>query len=142
MAARVAIKIRTGASSWLKRLHFIVLALAVGGILAANSNWVFRLAALTAIVFVTGLSLRDMSRTKRYRVLHIHTNGLVSLLDENDEETPGVLEPGAWVSRYLSLVKIGRLDVWRPAYLIICASRNSAEEYRRLLKILRHPSPG
>lgn len=134
------IEIAAGAGLGFKALYALVAALAGLAILIANTAWSLKLTALGALIVGACFSAWRSHRQESIHSIRINNEGFVTLKNHRRQEIPGVLEKGSWTTRWITIVPVGRFDRWRPQRLLVCASRNSASDYRQLLRFLRFHS--
>jgi hypothetical protein len=106
-------------------------------LLAANTSWGWKLAALVSLSLTFAVTRWQARRANDIRLVRLYSNGTVTLVLESNIEIPGVLAGQAWISPWISVLPVGRFDRWKRQRLLICHSRNHPADYRRMLKILR-----
>jgi len=131
------IELRVGEAIWMTAARLIITALAGLSLLLANTSWDWRLFALAALLLSSVLihfRLHGFAGTRRMR---LYANGAITLLHHDRTEQHASLHNDAWVSRWVTVIGIERLDRGSTRRLIIAKSINDPENYRRLLKLLR-----
>ena len=135
-AAFDRIELRSGAAPWLRRLQSL-LPLAAAIVLAGSGaapNWI--LAALGALVVawvVSALSSRSSQADGRLR---FGSDGVLTLVREGRERTVA-WDGHAWNGRHLSVIHWRSEERPRRGRVLVCASANDADAYRRLRVVLR-----
>lgn len=130
------IELITGAAAWLRVLQAVTAISAFCFLLAAPSPWSWRLAAIAVLgVFAAFQAWRQFHhRTCGRLVLHLDGSVLNRLADT---EIDGVLDGGAWVSRWFCVVCWKPLEGGARRHSLVCAELNQNSEYRRLMVWMR-----
>ena len=131
------IELETGSDSWLKKLYFFIVLLAVLAILTAATTWLIKFATLGALILFLYFSSWQVHHQTAIRQLRIYNNGTVTLTSGSGQEFLGILESDSWTTKWVSIVPVGRFDRWRVQRCLVCSSRNNASDYRQLMKKLR-----
>jgi len=137
MAGDKYIELQTDFDTRCKILYVLVFLLAFLGLVFSDTGLPLKLGAVAALLLFCCLTSWRIRQRKANGTLRIYGNGAVTLIGRSGVEIYGILEPAGWVTRSVSLVKVGLFDRWRQQQLLVCASRNSASDYRHLLKQLR-----
>lgn len=137
MAESRFIELETGVDARFKILYVFVFLLALLGLTFSATGLALKLTSVTTLFLFFCFSSWKIHQRESVCRLRIYGNGAVTLLSPAGVETYGILEPAGWVTRSVSLVRVGTFDRWRQQQLLICASRNSASNYRHLLKRMR-----
>lgn len=137
MAGDKYIELHTGVDSRCKILYVLVFLLAFLGLVFSDTGLFLKLSTVAALLLYYCFTSWKIRQREANRTLRIYRNGAVTLIGRSGVEIYGILEPAGWVTRSVSLVKVGLFDRWRQQQLLVFASRNSASEYRHLLKQLR-----
>jgi len=125
-----------GATPRLFRLQWVLFVIAAVCLLASASSWPWTAAALSALVAVH-LSARACLASKQpHGRLVLRDDGNLEL-ERNGASTPGTLLQRAWISRWLCVITWENLETGTRHPCLVCASRNTADEFRRLLVRLR-----
>lgn len=131
------IELQVGETAWPKRLRLIILLIALLSLILAHTAPVFRLLAIAALILTAAFVYLRMNQRENIRALRLYHDGAVTLLSRSDVEAPGVLESGAWTTRWFSILPIGRFDRWPRQHLLISRSNNHPDNYRHMLQYLR-----
>jgi hypothetical protein len=140
MAGDKYIELQTGVDTRFQIFYVLVFLLAFLGLVFSDTGLSLKLTTVTALLLFCCFTSWKIRQREANGTLRIYGNGAVTLIGRNGVEIYGILEPASWVTRSVSLVKVGLFDRWRQQQLLVCASRNSASNYRHLLKQLRHNS--
>ncbi len=137
MAGDKYIELQTGVDTRCKILYVLVFLFALLGLVFSDTGLSLKLSAVAALLLFCCFTSWQIRQREANGTLRIYGNGAVTLIGRSGVEIYGILEPAGWVTRSVSLVKVGLFDRWRQQQFLVCASRNGASDYRRLLKQLR-----
>jgi len=121
--------------------HLAITVLAAGGVLGSvdDKSWATGLALL--LITVSAAGLWRMAVHSPVGRLRLYTDGS-GILTGSVGRVPVEQRPGAWATRWLSVVPLARLDSGSILRCVVCRSGNRAGAYRRLLAWLRLRSSG
>lgn len=131
------IELKTGVDARFKILYVLVFLLAFLGLVFSATGLSLKLTTVGALFVFFCFSSWNIRQREAIGTLRIYGNGAVTLISRSGTETYGILQPVGWVTRSVSLVKVGLFDQWRQQKLLVCASRNGASDYRHLLIRMR-----
>jgi hypothetical protein len=131
------VEVATGTDSRFKMLYVLVCLLSFLGLVLSDTGMFLKLAVVGALFLFCCFSAWKIRQQEAICRLRIYNNGAVTLINQRGAEIYGVLDEAGWITRSVSLVKVGLFDQWKPQQFLVCASLNSAAEYRHLLKRLR-----
>lgn len=137
MAGDKYIELHIGVDSRFKILYALVFLLAFLGLVFSDTGLFLKLSTVAALFLFCCFTSWKIRRREANGKLRIYRNGAVTLISPKGVEIYGILETASWVTRSVSLLKVGLFDRWRQQQLLVCSSRNSASDYRHLLKHLR-----
>jgi hypothetical protein len=126
------IELHSGPCRWEPFTRHTLALLGIASLLAASTPPAWKIAALVALA----LAWRFTRAHPRRATLRLFADGTASLL-RNGHEQPVEMTGQAWSSRVFCVVEVRRFDVGVTERLQICAARQSASDYRRLLGLLR-----
>lgn len=136
MIRRDAIELRAGSSPGYRAGYQAVSGFALFAILSSPADPMWVMPALCALGAARLASDRMMGRSNAHRRLVLRADGNATLYSAN-----GIVlarrSVGSWVSRWCSVVTLEELLSGRRLRCLICRSRNSRDDYRRLLVNLR-----
>jgi hypothetical protein len=130
------IELVCGKAAWLHHLQTAIAFVAAALILAAPSSLDWRLAAFALLAVVFTVDRRWSARNEEPGALLIRLDGTV-IHRSGFGETIGILDDKAWVSRWVCVVCWTTLETAKRRHSLVCASLNSADDYRRLRVWLR-----
>ena len=131
------IELQVGESTWLRLARYSLFVLALLSLLLASGSWGWKLAAAAGLLLILAYSGWQARCGAGIRVLRLYSNGAVTLLPENSEDIPAVIEGDAWISAWFCVLPVGRFDRWPKQRLLVCHSDNHPDDYRHLLSWLR-----
>jgi len=129
--------LEAGTAGWLYAAHLAVATLAVLAILCVESTWPWKLVAIGALALVCIFSTRHSKHLDSICILRLYGNGAITLYAHDGQCFPALLETGGWMTQWVTIVPACRIDRWKSQRIVVCASRNSAADYRQLLKRMR-----
>ena len=129
------IELRSGAAPWLYQAQTLAFAAAAILLLTATTPWLWKTAALAVLLLVHFHALGHTRRLHPTRKLVLRLDHSLRLYEGNSE-TDGTTGEGAWISRWLCVLRWTAGDGSRRISLV-CASENHVDDYRRLLVFLR-----
>ncbi len=131
-----AIVLRVGSSRWLRVCHGLVGLLALALILSSGTGLGWMLLSLGALAAVHGGVVGTMRGPAATTELILHADGSAVLRRDGDLVNAQSC-PGGWVSRWCCIVTLRELVSARRVHCLVCRSRNTPDDYRRLLVTLR-----
>jgi hypothetical protein len=130
------LELKFGTSRWLNAAHLGISALGAVAILVAPTNWGWKLLTLFGLVFATLIGLFQSRADSRSGTVILHLDGTSRVITRDGKAVRARLNENAWVSRWLCVLKLFEPRRSKHYHCVICASENSPDEYRRLLKFL------
>jgi hypothetical protein len=131
-----AIELHAGGSPGLNACQQAVSVLALVALIWSRAELMWIMMSLLAL----GAAHRASDRVTRRKADHfrlvLHENGNATMHSVHGT-APARLCAGGWVTRWCSVVSLEELLSGRRLHCLICRSRNSSDDYRRLLVILR-----
>jgi hypothetical protein len=136
------LQLRFGESRRLAAAHYLVTFLALCAILSAPAQLSWKL-ILTALLLVMHFSGRiSANRPAQNGDLHLFHDGAVYLKTADGQEAQAFTGKHGWASRWLSVLPLIEEGNGRRRYCVVCASKNTDDEYRRLLVWMRMNGQG
>ena len=126
------IDLHSGPCHWEPAARHALALLGIASLLAASTPPAWKIAALVALA----VAWRFTRVRIRRATLRLFADGNASLL-RNGQAQPVEITGQAWTSRVFCVVEVRRLDDGVTERLQICAARQPASDYRRLLGVLR-----
>ena len=140
--ARSCLQLRFGDSRRLAAAHSLVTLLALCAILSAPAQASWKL-IFTALLLVMHFSSRiNANRPGQNGDLHLFHDGAAYIKSADGREAQAVADKHGWASRWASVLPLIEEDSGRRRYCVICASKNTRDEYRRLLVWMRMSGQG
>jgi len=131
-----ALELKFGTSPWLSAAHLGISALGAVAILVAPAEWGWKLLAFFGLVFSALIGLFHSRADCRSGTVILHLDGASRVLTRDGKTVRARLNETAWVSRWLCVLKLFEPRRSKLYHCVICASENTPDEYRRLLKFL------
>lgn len=129
------IELMDGPARWLESGQLMVVLVAGFFILTAATPWYWKAAVATLLFPYAFVLHRSARRSKRNRLL-LRLDGSLRLFCSGGE-VEGLLDGGAWVSRWISVLHWTDLEDGSRRHSLVCAAANRADDYRRLMVWLR-----
>jgi hypothetical protein len=139
MTGRDAIELRSGSSAGLRAGHRALSVLALAAILSSAADPMWIMMAVCALGAACLASNRMTRSSRGQERLLLRADGTATVHSANGA-VMARLSAGAWVSRWCSVMTLEELLSGRRCRYLICRSRNSQDDYRRLLVNLRMDS--
>jgi hypothetical protein len=130
------IELHAGSSLGLRACYQGVYVLALVALLWSRAELIWIMMALVALGVAHRASGRITRRTAGHIRLVLHENGN-AIMHSVHGTVPARLCADGWVTRWCSVVSLEELLSGRRLRCLICRSRNSPDDYRRLLVTLR-----
>ena len=135
------IEIRFGHAPWMMWAHVVITLLGILAVLISPASWQWKVCLVLTGGCASLLLARKMSA--------MHNTGIVRILPDStafyataiEKRIFTILCHQQWVCRWFCSLAVSLAHDGKRKDLIICASKNSPDEYRRLLKFLRMRSP-
>lgn len=137
MARADSIELRIGEGTWLKVVRILLFTLALAQLLLANTSPAWIAIAIAGLLLVFTLISWKSRQMAGLQFLRLSRNGMVTLVQRDGHEIPGILEGETWVSAWICVLTVGRFDRWPKQQLLVCRSNNHPDAYRLLLSFLR-----
>lgn len=136
------LQLRYGESRRLAAAHYLVTLLALFAVLSAPAQLSWKL-LLTALLLVMHFSSRiNANRPAQNGDLRLFHDGAVYLKSADGQEAQAFAGKHGWASRWVSVLSLIDEDNGRRRYCAVCASKNTDDEYRRLLVWMRMNGQG
>jgi hypothetical protein len=121
--------LHAGAGPWLSFLRWSLLLLIVLSTFTSPIAWLWKLSiwVCAAVFFV--LASRPPPLRQKVSSLRLYPNGALTLFLADDTEQLASVSRGFWVTRLVMVLPVSGM----PGGLLVCASRNRREDYRRLM---------
>ena len=135
--------IHTGASGWIRLAHFAIFLAAMITLTASNAALPAKILTIGALLFAFGLIARRLAKFHAPGRLRVFADGVGWLSDtRTDKQADRQIRilNHAWVSRWFCMVPCRELDSGNRRDVMVCASDNDSDDYRRLLTALRSRS--
>lgn len=100
----------------------------------AGSGWKF--GALSVLVFVTSMAHAASRRKSHSGWIELLPDGTAHIRSSDGKKSQLLLKANAWAIRWLCVLALIEPDSGRHYHYVVCASENTPDEYRRLLKFL------
>ena len=138
MSAAERLVLRTGPGPLLEAGHLALAVLAAVALLSAPTAWAWRLPALVLLALTYLVTRRRMKRQCPDFRLFLFSDGTALAEDSECKENTLNWPAGhAWASRQLCMLPVNECANADIIHCVILASRNNADDYRRLLSWLR-----
>jgi hypothetical protein len=130
------IELEAGSGAWLQLSQLLIGLLGIVVLLASAlpAAWKAVMTVASGLAFAAGV-FGPRPRAAIHRVI-LHLDGSAILATANGT-VRAQLADGGWSSRWCCVVPFGETPGRRRFRCLVCASRNSADAYRRLLVQLR-----
>ena len=134
------IDVRTGASGWMRLVHISIFLMTMIALIASNAALPAKILAIGALLLAFGMIARGLARLHAPGRLRVFADGVGWVSDnrtgQQAEKQIRVLDH-AWASRWFCMVPCRRLESGNRRDVMVCASDNDPDDYRRLLTALR-----
>lgn len=141
MTRAEALDLNFGSDRWLEALPFAIMILGWLSVLSTSSDWVWKGAFCILLMLITGMLRRAAHCPDQSGAIRLFSDGTAFLRTADGDEFHALQRDHAWVSRWLCVVPLDRLDNGKRHTCLICATLNRPAEYRRLLQWLRMRVP-
>jgi len=131
-----ALELNFGFSPWLRAFQWFVALLGAMAILLTPAGWIWKCAILFVLVIFATVAYTGTLRPARCGRVTLFHDGIAQILISDGKVADVLLKENAWLCRWLCVLAMFEPDSGRHYYCVICASENSSDEYRRLLKFL------
>jgi hypothetical protein len=131
-----ALALRFGVSPWLRFAHFLVAMLGLAAILLtpAASGWKF---CTVLALGISGFTAHLLSvRKSQTGLISLGADGAAQVASLHGTQSEARLEESSWVTRWFCVLALFEPVSRRRYHCVICASENTPDEYRRLLRFL------
>lgn len=137
MAQADSIELRIGEGAWLKVVRILLFTLALAQLLLANTSPAWKAIAISGLLLVFTLISWKSRQIAGIQLVRLSRDGMVTLVQWDGHEIPGIVEGESWVSAWVCVLPVGRFDRWPKQQLLVCRSNNHPDAYRLLLSFLR-----
>lgn len=137
MARADYLELDFGQSRWMKRAINILLSLCIIGILISPATWVWKITAWSLLAVAHVLAHRLAASPLNAGVVRIFQDHTAVLSTASERRLFATLAGRHWVSPWFCSIAVHLARGGRKRFLIVCATGNDADEYRRLLRYLR-----
>ena len=143
MQATDGIDVYTGASHWMRLVHILIFFMTLIALIASNAALPAKILAIGALLIVSGMITRRLARLHAPGRLRLFSDGVGWMSDSQADKQADkqiTLLDHAWASRWFCMVPCWQLDSGKRRDVMVCASDNDPDDYRRLLTALRSRS--
>jgi hypothetical protein len=137
MARADYLELNFGASRWMRRAHVILLLLCILAILIAPASWIWKISAWSILAVFYGMAYRVTASAAHSGVVRVFQDNTAMLSMISERRVFATLSARHWVSPWFCSVAIHLAKGGSKQFLIVCATANDPDEYRRLLKYLK-----
>lgn len=141
MARADYLELDFGQSRWMKRAINVLLLLCTLALLISPSPWVWKISALSLLAVTHLMAQRLAASPLNTGVVRIFQDNTAMLSTASERRLFATLAERHWVSPWLCSIAVHTARGGRKRFLIVCATENDADEYRRLLRHLRMRRP-
>lgn len=110
-------------------LLWLLPMLVVAATLVTPVAWMWKASIWACTMLILVLARRAQASARRVASLRVYPNGTLTMIFGDGTEKRGSVGRGAWATRHLCVLPVTGM----PGGLVVCASRNHADDYRRLL---------
>jgi hypothetical protein len=140
--ARTCLQLRFGDSRRLAAVHYLITFLALCAIFSASAQTSWKLIFAVLLLLMHFSSRINANRPGQNGGLHLFQDGAVYIKSADGREARAVAGRHGWASRWASVLPLIEEDSGRRRYCVVCASKNTHHEYRRLLVWMRMSGQG
>jgi hypothetical protein len=141
MARADYLELDFGQSRWMKRAITVLLLLCILALLISPAPWVWKISACFLLAMAHLLAQRLTASPLNNGVVRIFQDNTAMLSTASERRLFATLAARHWVSPWFCSIAVHLARGGRKRFLIVCATENDADEYRRLLKYLRMRPP-
>lgn len=116
--------------------HILIFLMSIISLTASNSALPVKILAVGALLFAFGMIARRLAKSHPPGRLRLFADGVGWVSDTQTDKQVRILD-NAWVSRWFCLVPCRQLSSGKRQDIVVCASDNDPDDYRRLLTELR-----
>lgn len=137
MARADYLELDFGASGWMKRAHGGLVLLCILAIVIAPASWTWKISVGSVLAVIYLLACRVTKSSENSGVVRIFKDNTAMLSTASERRVFATLAARHWISPWFCSVAIHLAKGGSRRFLIVCATANDPDEYRRLLKFLR-----
>lgn len=141
MARADYLELDFGQSRWMKRAINILLLLCILALLISPAPWIWKISAWALLAVAHLLAHRLAVSPLNTGVVRIFQDNTAMLSTASERRIFATLAARHWVSPWFCSIAVHLATGGRKRFLMVYATGNDADEYRRLLRHLRMRPP-
>jgi hypothetical protein len=141
MARADYLEVNFSPAAWMMWAHALISLLGIVAVMISPGSWTWKIFLSSAVIFAFVLIAVNMADSRFTGVIRLFHDGTAVFWTASEKRVFATLGNRNWVSPWLCSVPVYQARGGNKRFLVICASNNDPQEYRRLLKFLRMRAP-